>query len=132
MGRLTTAVGHRARAADAAWLMLVVLIAHLALMASSLHDVLMHPETTGHDRRVTFAAEPDTAHVALVEMDAGQHCRIVWTVLERQPTLLALAWLTFSAPTLAAPTRAACRPTPRALGPPIHADTQALLQVLLL
>jgi hypothetical protein len=112
--------------------MLVVLIAHLALMASSLHDVLMHPEATGHDQQATFADETGTSHVALAEPDSGQHCGVVWTVLERQPTLLPLIWLTFSAPTLAAPTRAACRPTPRALGPPIRADSQALLQVLLL
>jgi len=107
--------------------LLVVLVIHLAYMASPFHAMMVteHP-----DAREMMHGDIDGHMVEAAQAaDHGRDCSIEWT------TSTQTVWLT-SPPVLAAASIAAlftsqlpAPPLARALGPPQRGDLQALLQV---
>jgi hypothetical protein len=116
----------RATSAVAAGL-LVVLVVHLAYMASPLHATMVEPQLGG---REMVHGDADVGAVEAADADNyGHDCSIEWT------TSTQAAWFVL---TLVPPVgsihvlqadQPSTRPTAQALGPPQRGDSQALLQV---
>jgi hypothetical protein len=113
-------------------MLLAVVVAHLAYMASPLHGrPAMTDEPRAGAMTASAVAEASAALDARTARDehAG-HCIIEWLKLDQRPALATLAAATLAAVLLGmhllVPGR---RPIARALGPPSAGDPQALLQV---
>jgi hypothetical protein len=123
---------YKAMVALSASALMVILVAHLVVMATPLHDLRMQAE------RPTDAASMLEPHDGLrlpvgaqfAAMGDVSDCAIVWTVLARQIpglSITAVAVSTVSVMLVVAPYGRP--PLPRTLSPPLGTDRQALLQV---
>jgi hypothetical protein len=123
---------HKAMVAFSASALLVILVAHLLVMATPLHDLMMDPDGSaetasvgGHQDAVGLAAGMQVS-----DMHDGADCAIVWTVLARQAHVFFVT-VAFVATLGVVPVVAphGPPPLPRTLSPPLGPDWQALLQV---
>jgi hypothetical protein len=116
-----------------AGLLLLVLLAHLAFMASPLHGVMLHGIAAPRAMQMGDVAAPAKLEQAPAEGTYGGHCRLEWTrTLERLSVVLLLAAAGVGAiggPFLDLAFASLKRPVAWALGPPLFGDPQALLQV---
>jgi hypothetical protein len=123
---------HRSIVAYSAAVLFAVLVAHLIVMATPLHDLVMNAEwseeATSMHRPQDGVGLPPGAQLASLD-DMGD-CAIVWTVLARQAPGSSVTVAAVSTGSMV-PVVASygSPPMPRTLGPPIDADWQALLQV---
>ena len=119
-------------AAQRAGVLVLILLAHLALMASPLHAMAMNPDPGAMTGAMTewggeVLGPPMAAQPCL---GGSTNCMVVWT----SPSSGRSIHLPIS-PVLLAGVRPllgeilSLRPTPQALGPPKPASAQALLQV---
>lgn len=123
---------HRSIVASSAAVLFAVLVTHLIVMATPLHDLVMNSDrseqSTSMHRTQDGVDLPPVAQLA--SMDDIGDCAIMWTVLSRQaPSLSATvgAVSTLGEMPMVAPHGPP--PLPRTLGPPLVVDRQALLQV---
>ena len=123
---------HRSIVACSAAALFAVLVAHLVVMATPLHDLVMDAEWSG-DAAPMHRAQDGVGlplGVQLTSVNDIGDCAIVWTVLARQAPGLPVAAVAVSTVTIVpAVTSFGPQPLPRALSPPLSADWQALLQV---
>ena len=123
---------HKAMVAFSASALMVVLVAHLVVMATPLHDLAMQRDwSTGTASTDTHHDDADLpAGVQVADLHTGTDCAIIWTVVARQsvgfPVTVA-AVPTMSSMIGIAPHSSP--PLPRTLSPPLGADWQALLRV---
>lgn len=123
---------HRSIVASSAAVLVAVLVAHLVVMATPLHDLVMDAEWSGEATSVHGA--PDgvglPSGVELASVDHIVDCAIVWTVLARQAPGFPVTAVAVSTVSIASVvTSFGSPPLPRTLSPPLSADWQALLQV---
>jgi hypothetical protein len=109
-----------------------VLVAHLVVMATPLHDLVMDSEWSGEATSMHRAQDgiglPPGVQPASVD-DIGD-CAIVWTVLARQvPGSSVPAVVVSTVRIVPVVASYGPPPLPRTLSPPVDADRQALLQV---
>ena len=123
---------HKAMVAFGASALVVLLVAHLVVMATPLHDLVMDSEWSGTAASMNQAQDgvslPPGVQLASVD-DIGD-CAIVWTVLARQAPGFPVAAVVVSTVSIVpVVTSFGPPPLPRTLSPPLSADWQALLQV---
>ena len=123
---------HRSIVASSAAVLFAVLMAHLVVMATPLHDLVMDSEWSGTAASMNRAQDgvglPPGVQLASVD-DIGD-CAIVWTVLARQAPGFPVAAVVVSTVSIVpVVTSFGPPPLPRTLSPPLSADWQALLQV---
>ena len=123
---------HRSIVASSAAILVAVLVAHLVVMATPLHDLVMDAEWSG-DAAPMHRAQDGVGlplGVQLTSVNDIGDCAIVWTVLARQAPGFPVTAVVVSAVSIApVVTSFGSPPLPRTLGPPLSADWQALLQV---
>lgn len=129
---LTPDHSHRSIVASSAAVLFAVLVAHLVVMATPLHDLVMESEwsveVSPMHRTQDGGSLPPGAQLASME-DIGD-CAIVWTVLARRaPGSPVTAVAVSTASVMPGLASFGPPPLPRTLGPPLGADWQALLQV---
>lgn len=123
---------HNAMVVSSALALVVILVAHVVVMATPLHDLLMQPEWPRQTASMHQSQDADNLAPGpqLAAMGDVGDCAIVWTVLARRaPGFLVAAAVvaTLSVVPLVFPYGPP--PLPRTLSPPLGADRQALLQV---
>ena len=121
----------RAAAARRAGVLLLVLLAHLALMASSLHAAAMAPGMGASvEQSATIAGMLETTPMASAGCaDAFADCMQAWLSPARPVTYALLSALLLGGVRPLLETNLLLGPAPQALGPPKAPDVQALLQV---
>jgi hypothetical protein len=121
-----------AAAAPTAGLLLLVLLAHLAFMASPLHGAMLHGIAAPRAIQMSDVATPAKLEQAPADETHGGHCRLEWTrSLERLGVVLFMAAAVAGAiggPFIDLAFASLELPVARALGPPLFGDPQALLQ----
>jgi hypothetical protein len=127
---------HRRSHADSttrcAVVLLLVVLAHLAFMATPLHAAMIDPAEgmlTPIERDQTDARPAETGEVVATDHQI-EHCALTWSL--PSPGVLQVDATSWDVPSRIPPlanTVAAARPVPQAIGPPVVADPQALLQV---
>ena len=119
--------------APRAGLLLLVLLAHVAFMASPLHAAMLDGSGTPHGMAGSDAVPP--AQVAQARAGGGHagHCVLAWTKssagLGVVLLMAAAAVGAIGGPLMGLASPSLERPVARALGPPSFGDPQALLQV---
>jgi hypothetical protein len=109
-----------------------VLVAHLIVMATPLHYLVMNSDRSV-DAASMHQAQDDVSlplGAQLASMDDIGDCAIVWTVLARQaPGFSAIVGAVSTIANIPMVAPHGPPPLPRTLGPPLGADRQAFLQV---
>ena len=123
---------HKVLLASSAPVLLVIVVAHVIVMATPLHDLLMQPawsmETASMLQPQDGIRLPLGAQFA--SMDDLSDCAIVWTVLARQaPGFFITAAVVSTLSVVPVLVPHGLPPLPRTLSPPLSSDWQALLQV---
>ena len=123
---------HNAMVASSASALLVILVAHVIVMATPLHDLLMQSAWSMEAALMPQAQDgvrlPLGAQFAA--MDDVTDCAIVWTVLARQaPGFFVTTAVVSTLSVVSVVSPHGLPPLPRTLSPPLGADRQALLQV---
>jgi hypothetical protein len=119
-------------AAQRAGLLVLILLAHLALIASPLHAMTMNPDSRVAPEAVTewggqVSGMPMTA---LSCLSSSTNCLVVWTSPASGRLMhLLISPVLFGGVLPLFDEILSLGPVPQALGPPKPADAQALLQV---
>jgi len=133
MRRLMPVPDHtETRAAYGAWMLLVILSAHLVVMATPLHELLMHPEQPVGPAPMHVAQDSPSmlGGPRVAEADAPAHCAILWTLPSQTPLRLTTSAVGVPTAICVLPSlRQGLASVPRTLSPPLGADWQARLQV---
>ncbi|MCC6175702.1 MAG: hypothetical protein IT305_10400 [Chloroflexi bacterium] len=107
--------------------LLVVLVFHLAYMASPLHAMTVEPQLDG---REMAHADDDGGMVDAAQSDAhGRDCSIEWAKSAQTAWLISPLALPVSSISVLLADQMPMPPTAQAIGPPKRGDPQALLQV---
>jgi hypothetical protein len=108
-----------------------VLVAHLLLMASPLHDARMGtgPDDPAAAFQVSVSQPEAVALDAASHRERDGHCLIEWTTASQGPTSVTPHLVAVVNDNSGAQLQLASPPLARAIGPPADGDPQAVLQV---